>query len=172
MRYEVASFAASLQTPANDHYQQAFAGFGSVPVPSYDYYYQQPEEDMPSYRIELAKSTRSACSQKGKAKKCGKGKDTKKGDPKDFIAKGEVRVGSYIEETGACVVVVVAVGTVIRIRVVGLLYDCSFFFLTRIYLFVHSLNDYCLQGRTDAGIICRAGAFRPRCGSVCRKIGT
>jgi hypothetical protein len=47
-------------------------------------------------RVETAKSGRSKCAQTGNARKCGE-KEEKKGD---FIAKGEVRIGSINTESG------------------------------------------------------------------------
>jgi hypothetical protein len=63
-----------------------------MPTPSWDFFYEAAEEDVPLYRVEAAKSARSKCQQKGKAKKCGEG---------EKIPKGEVRIGSLDEKSGS-----------------------------------------------------------------------
>tara|TARA_B110000091_G_scaffold202514_1_gene235124 strand:- start:798 stop:1547 length:750 start_codon:yes stop_codon:yes gene_type:complete len=47
-----------------------FDSFEGMPTPSWEFYYTAAEEETPTYRVELAKSNRSACSAKGKAKRC------------------------------------------------------------------------------------------------------
>ena len=61
------------------------------PPPSWTYFYNAAEVDVPLYRVELAKSGRSRCKQKGTAKKC---------DEEGFIPKGEVRIGVMDKESG------------------------------------------------------------------------
>jgi hypothetical protein len=60
---------------------------------SWDFYFNAAEEDVPLYKVELAKSGRSKCVQRGKeAKKC---------DFPNFIEKGAIRVGSINLESGS-----------------------------------------------------------------------
>jgi hypothetical protein len=60
---------------------------------SWDFYFNAAEEDVPLYKVELAKSGRSKCVQRGKeAKKC---------DFPNFIEKGTIRVGSINLESGS-----------------------------------------------------------------------
>lgn len=84
---------ASFQT-AGDSSTGAFKDvkkdFERSEMPSWDYYYSAAEESVPTYRVEPAKSGRSACVQKGKAKKCD--------DP--IIEKGEIRIGSMDSQSG------------------------------------------------------------------------
>ena len=55
------------------------------------FYEAAAEEPVPTYRCELAKSNRSSCAAKGKARTCEKG--TK-------LEKGELRIGSIDTENG------------------------------------------------------------------------
>jgi NAD-dependent DNA ligase len=73
-------------------YERTYADFGEMPTPSWEFFYEAAEEDVPIYRVEAAKSARSLCRQKGKAKKCGEG---------EKIAKNDVRIGSIDEKTGS-----------------------------------------------------------------------
>lgn len=60
---------------------------------SWDFYFNAAEEDVPIYKVELAKSGRSKCVQRGKeARKC---------DFPNFIEKGTIRVGSINLESGS-----------------------------------------------------------------------
>jgi len=57
---------------------KAFAGAtGAAPdtVPSWDWYQAASEEAVPPYKVEAAKSGRSACSVESKAKACAHGSD-------------------------------------------------------------------------------------------------
>lgn len=96
-------------------YKGKMAGMAGVPTPSWEYYKAAAEEPVPAYRVELAKSGRSACVARGAAKKCGTGGGKKRKardagpegeiweprNEKDLIGQGEVRVGSIDGETGA-----------------------------------------------------------------------
>jgi NAD-dependent DNA ligase len=73
-------------------YETTYKDFGDMPTPSWEFFYEAAEEDVPLYRVEAAKSARSLCRQKGKAKKCGEG---------EKIPKGDVRIGSIDEESGS-----------------------------------------------------------------------
>lgn len=83
-----------------DHsYEAAFYDFAEMPTPSWDYYYQAAEEEVPLYRVEPAKSGRSRCA------KCKATQKTKKYKENPFpideaIQKGDVRVGSLDGEYG------------------------------------------------------------------------
>lgn len=60
---------------------------------SWEFYFHAAEEDVPLYKVELAKSGRSKCVQRGtEAKKC---------DVPNFIEKGALRVGSINLESGS-----------------------------------------------------------------------
>jgi hypothetical protein len=86
------------------------AAFDTMDTPSWDYYAEAAEEQVPIYWVELAKSGRSKCVQKGNtSKKCSelppdvdpaKCEDLAKRQEPEFIEKGEIRVGSWMEETG------------------------------------------------------------------------
>jgi hypothetical protein len=73
-------------------YETTYKDFGAMPTPSWEFYYEAAEEDVPLYRVEAAKSARSLCRQKGKAKKCGEG---------EKIPKDDVRIGSVDDKTGS-----------------------------------------------------------------------
>jgi hypothetical protein len=79
----VDSFATDSSTSADETAWQEYA---DMPTQSWDYFYTAAEEKDPPYRVEPAKSGRSSCKQKTKAKKCNDGEET--------IEKGEIRVGS------------------------------------------------------------------------------
>ena len=111
----IASFApsSSQSTATASSYERKMADMADLPTPSWEYYAEAAEEPVPSYRVELAKSARSACNAKGAAKKCvsaGAAESSKaKGDPgsevvlappKNLIGKGEVRVGWIDREAG------------------------------------------------------------------------
>ena len=78
---------------ANDYYDETMNDFfsnnnNSKETPSWQYYYDAAQEDVPAYKIELAKSNRSKCSAKTKtARKC-----TSSIDEVSYIPKGTVRV--------------------------------------------------------------------------------
>lgn len=63
-----------------------------VPMPSWDYFQTAAQVPVPTYRVELAKSKRSKCTQRGSAKHCPPGGEG--------IAKGDIRVGSLDAEAG------------------------------------------------------------------------
>ena len=77
----------------------AFDDFAGMPTPSWDFYYAAAEEPIPTYRVELAKSGRSACSAKGKAKKCcdqsSELTTKEKNNEKIFITKDTIRIGAF-----------------------------------------------------------------------------
>eukprot|EP00978_Attheya_sp_CCMP212_P033783 scaffold138237_cov50-Attheya_sp.AAC.2 len=89
--------------------------FSNMPTPSWEYYEQAAEEAVPTYRVELAKTGRSKCKQKGTAKHCC---DAHPGAPSvaaasattstlvdlvadEIIEKGEIRIGSINDDTGS-----------------------------------------------------------------------
>ena len=88
--------------------------FANMETPSWEYYQDAAAEDVPPYRIELAKTGRSKCTETGKkAKKCAVGVATNNNnadgttttaliDPTrapEYIEQGEVRVG-WLSEFG------------------------------------------------------------------------
>ena len=75
----------------DNNYDKMWKDFGEMPIPSWEYFYSAAEEELPAYRIELAKSGRSKCNQMGKAKKCMD--DT-------HIAKDDIRIGILDPEHG------------------------------------------------------------------------
>jgi hypothetical protein len=82
------------QKQTADTYDQTWRDFEGAPTPSWDFFYTADEEDVPLYKMELAKSGRSACKQTGiAAKKCI--------HVPPFIEKGELRIGSLNSDTGA-----------------------------------------------------------------------
>ncbi|KAI8614747.1 hypothetical protein BC830DRAFT_1125914 [Chytriomyces sp. MP71] len=86
----VASFAsASANVPSTSTYDFGEKGDDFRP---FDFYAAAADEPVPNYRVELAKSGRSKCQQRGKeARKCA---------PDAVIPKGEVRVGRINLESG------------------------------------------------------------------------
>ena len=94
----VTSFAGSATNTYNTEtaFDINFKGFSKMPAPSWEFYAEAAEEPVPTYRVEAAKSGRSACKQKGSAKKCG---DASEG--LNLIAKGETRIGSIDHEAGS-----------------------------------------------------------------------
>ena len=93
--HNISSFASQQQQTA-DNYDTVFQDFGQMPTPSWEYYYTAAAEDVPLYRVENAKSGRSRCKQKGKAKKC-----PDEGTAGAIIPQGAIRVGSLHEDTGS-----------------------------------------------------------------------
>mmetsp|Transcript_13473 Transcript_13473/g.16454 ORF Transcript_13473/g.16454 Transcript_13473/m.16454 type:complete len:636 (-) Transcript_13473:299-2206(-) len=87
--------------------------FSSMETPSWQYYEGAADEVVPTYRVELAKSTRSKCNAKSKAKKCREGLASSniaanedctdlvdlKALP-ELIAKNEVRCGWLNDQSG------------------------------------------------------------------------
>mmetsp|Transcript_22158 Transcript_22158/g.68053 ORF Transcript_22158/g.68053 Transcript_22158/m.68053 type:complete len:191 (+) Transcript_22158:283-855(+) len=63
------------QTRAATGYAAKYEDVKKNPVPSYAYYAEAAEETVPTYRAEAARSKRSGCTAKGKAKKCEKKKN-------------------------------------------------------------------------------------------------
>ena len=88
--------------------------FSSMETPSWMFYEEVAEEELPIYRVELAKSNRSKCKARGSAKKCREGlcaectttSTTSTTDlvdptaPPELIAKNELRVGSINVQHG------------------------------------------------------------------------
>jgi NAD-dependent DNA ligase len=89
----VLSFATQQAAEAST-YDTTYQDFGDMPTPSWEFFYTAAEEDVPLYRVEAAKSGRSLCRQKGKAKNCSSGESEK-------IPKGDVRIGAINEDTGS-----------------------------------------------------------------------
>ena len=85
----ILSFYTLSSNSVKDAYSQAWQDFNTRETPSYDFYYEAAAETIPKHRIECAKSTRSMCKQTSKRQTCGKN-----------IPKGDVRIGSWNEETG------------------------------------------------------------------------
>ncbi|KAJ1424820.1 hypothetical protein B484DRAFT_398175 [Ochromonadaceae sp. CCMP2298] len=92
-KHLIDSFVLGVDKSVRKEYGNVSQDFSNIPTPSWEYFYTAAEESVPAYRVELAKSNRSACKQKGNAKKCH--------EEPPFIAKGEVRVGSFDKESGA-----------------------------------------------------------------------
>jgi hypothetical protein len=82
------SFTTSGQRSAMSDYNAMMGDMSGKPMPSWDYFESAAEEDMPIYRVELAKSGRSIC----KANWCGLG---------GAIGKGAIRVGSIDKQSGS-----------------------------------------------------------------------
>lgn len=93
----VDSFVTSGQKSTADSYSELYEDFGEMHTPSWEFYYSAAEEAVPTYRMELAKSGRSACKQRGAAKKCSGGGT----ENPSYIAKGEIRIGSMEYESGS-----------------------------------------------------------------------
>jgi hypothetical protein len=87
--------------------------FSNMPTPSWEYYEQAAEEAVPTYRVELAKSGRSKCKQKGAAKHCCDSHPVPSSVASsittstlvdlaadEIIEKGEIRIGSINEDSG------------------------------------------------------------------------
>jgi hypothetical protein len=90
----VGSFASSgsFSAPSSSFSSSASSSSSTAfSYKSWEYYYNAAESEVPLYKVELAKSGRSKCAQKGSAKKCV--------DP--LISKVEVRVGSIDTESGS-----------------------------------------------------------------------
>ena len=82
----------------------AFDDFAGMPTASWDFYYEAEQEDVPTYRVEIAKSNRSACAAKGKAKKCctlDEPSPKERNEQKCLIPKGSLRVGHMDKEHGS-----------------------------------------------------------------------
>ena len=92
----VSSFINELTHDTSSKYESVFKDFSSKPTPSWEYYEAAAEEAVPTYKIELAKSGRSRCVAKGKAKKCQPCRET----GKSLIEKGEVRIGYFEKQSG------------------------------------------------------------------------
>jgi curved DNA-binding protein CbpA len=88
----VASYVSSFSAAAETHGKTWSDFEDGMPTKSWEFYYEAAESDVPPYRIERAKSGRSACQQMGKAKKC-------TSDP-PLIEKGSIRIGSIQSDTG------------------------------------------------------------------------
>ena len=86
----IESFASSSKTTTSK-YAEVKRDFESRETPSWEYYYSAATEPVPYYRVELAKSNRSSCKQRGNAKKC----------TDNNIMKGEIRFGSMDMQGGS-----------------------------------------------------------------------
>jgi hypothetical protein len=88
---KISSFVAEANHSVDDFdldYEETYQDFGGRPTPSWAYYHEAAEDDVPLYRVELAKSSRGRCFQTTKiGKKCGEV------DEIVNIEKGEIRVG-------------------------------------------------------------------------------
>ena len=99
----VSSFAASGERATSP--TQDAAPYGDDAPPSWEYFSEAAQEEVPVYRVELAKSGRSRCAQKGNtARQCGAppsdgGAPPAALDP-SLIPKGAVRVGSVNLKAG------------------------------------------------------------------------
>jgi len=103
---EIVSFSSNLSSGGNDFhetsfddlYSDIFTEFANKKTPSYAFYEEAAEENVPTYRVELAKSGRSRCSRTktASAKKC-----SPHGQEAAFIDKGEIRFGSINVESGS-----------------------------------------------------------------------
>jgi curved DNA-binding protein CbpA len=82
----------------DDLFSELFKEFGRKTTPSYEFYQEAAEKNVPTYRVELARSARSQCSHTNtaSAKKC-----SAYGAEPTFIAKGEIRFGSMNIESGS-----------------------------------------------------------------------
>jgi len=88
---KIESFAsAKAEAGAFDDIEDHVRAAASASAQSYEYYAAAAKEDVPPYRVEPAKSNRSACQAKGKAKHCA--------DP--GIDRGELRAGWMNMESG------------------------------------------------------------------------
>jgi hypothetical protein len=71
-------------------YHESRKDFEVMRTPSWDYFAYAAKEEVPAYRIELAKSNRCNCHQKGRAKKC----------DSTSIRQGDTRIGSIHSISG------------------------------------------------------------------------
>lgn len=86
------SFVAAQDQSTTDIYKGSKDDFKDAPTPSWEYYAEAAKEVSATYRVELARSSRSRCQSQGSGKKCEK-------DP-PFIEKGDVRIGFMMESGG------------------------------------------------------------------------
>ncbi|CAN0086778.1 unnamed protein product, partial [Sphacelaria rigidula] len=89
----VSSFATAAEA-THERFNYGTSASASASSQPWQYYYDAPAEEVPPYRVELARSGRSKCSQKSMpARRC---------PPEDpFIAKDEIRVGSMDGMSGS-----------------------------------------------------------------------
>jgi hypothetical protein len=87
----ISSFAASVDHSTSKAFEDLWKDFEGAAPPSWDFYAEAAEEPVPLYRVELAKSGRSACNAKGAAKKC----------EESSISKDDIRVGWINPESGS-----------------------------------------------------------------------
>ena len=85
----IISFYNVSSDSVKDAYSHAWQDFNTRETPSYDFYYEAATEIIPKHKMECAKSARSMCKQTTKRQTCGTN-----------IPKGDVRIGSWNEETG------------------------------------------------------------------------
>jgi hypothetical protein len=91
----VPSFVSSSSAAAETHGKTWHDFEEEIPVTkSWEYYDEAAASDVPSYRIERAKSGRSACKQTGKAKNCT--------SVPPLIEKDSLRIGSINRDAGEC----------------------------------------------------------------------
>jgi hypothetical protein len=88
----VDSFVSDGDHSTTEAYSEKERAFATSETPSWEYYANASDEPVPIYRVELAKSGRSACKMAGKTRGCST--DCK------LIPKDEIRIGSIDEESG------------------------------------------------------------------------
>lgn len=88
----ISTICVSCDTSAPQEYE--FTSEHQGQMPSYQYYEQAAEEEMPLYRVELAKSSRGRCFAAKSSKVCGEHKEVV------LIDQGTIRAGWLQEETG------------------------------------------------------------------------
>lgn len=79
----------------SSQYEDIFKDFSNRPTPSWEYYEAAAEEAVPTYKVELAKSNRSRCVAKGKAKKC-----ESDANGTSLIEKNDIRIGYFDKQSG------------------------------------------------------------------------
>jgi curved DNA-binding protein CbpA len=85
------------QTENRDSHTKAFDG---RPTPSWEWFAEASGEPVPTYRVEIAKSGRSACNQKAQTPKGNENKHCH--HTSELIEKDEIRFGSIEELSGSC----------------------------------------------------------------------
>lgn len=90
--HEIESFARDADRPVKPaHDEDAEAGEPG-PTFSWEFYATVEKSTIPPYRVEIARTGRSACNQQGSRRKCSEGRQ--------FIKQGEPRIGWMQETTG------------------------------------------------------------------------
>ena len=91
---KVASLAGARKTNVAAAFKVKVDLSAARTTPSWEFYAEAAQDELPPFRVEVARSGRGKCWAKGMAKKCG-------GDSEDVVIdKGDVRVGRYNEEGG------------------------------------------------------------------------